>query len=159
MGIFGKFYIWIWLNFHNNNTIKMVQLNSYLTFNGNCREAMTFYKTCLGGELELQTIADSPMAKDLPQKMKKCILHATLKSDSIVIMGSDMAPENFIKGNSISMMLTFNSEEEIRNAYAHLAKDSKATHSLEMTFFGALFGHLTDKFGHQWMFYYSSAKN
>ncbi|KFF08875.1 VOC family protein [Flavobacterium hydatis] len=137
----------------------MVQLNSYLTFNGNCREAMTFYKACLGGELELQTIADSPMAEDLPQKMKKCILHATLKSDSIVIMGSDMAPENFIKGNAVAMMLTFNSEDEIRKTYAHLAKDGYATHSLEMTFFGALFGHLTDKFGHQWMFYYSSAKN
>ncbi|KIA99546.1 glyoxalase [Flavobacterium sp. KMS] len=137
----------------------MVQLNSYLTFNGNCQEAMTFYKACLGGELKLQTIADSPMAKDLPQKMKKCILHATLKSDSIVIMGSDMAPENLVKGNNVAMMLTFNTEEEIRNAYAYLAKDGVATHSLEVTFFGALFGHLTDKFGYQWMLYYSSAKD
>ncbi|WP_268846186.1 VOC family protein [Flavobacterium aestivum] len=137
----------------------MAQLNSYLTFNGNCREAMTFYKACLGGELELQTIADSPLAKDLPQKMKKCILHATLKSDSIVIMGSDMAPENLINGNTVSMMLTFNSEEEIRKAYTDLSVDGNATHPLEVTFFGALFGNLTDKFGHQWMFYYSLKNN
>ena len=41
----------------------MTQINSYLTFNGNCREAMTFYKECLGGELEFQTIGESPMAE------------------------------------------------------------------------------------------------
>lgn len=137
----------------------MAQLNSYLTFNGNCREAMTFYKACLGGELELQTIDDSPMARCLPLKIKKCILHATLKSDAIVIMGSDMAPSALIRGNTVSMMLTFNSEEEIRKAYTDLSKDGDATHPLEVTFFGALFGHLTDKFGHQWMFYYSLKNN
>lgn len=137
----------------------MAQLISYLTFNGNCREAMTFYRACLGGELELQTIADSPMGKRLPLKMKKCILHATLKSDTIVIMGSDMAPSALIRGNTVSMMLTFNSEEEIRKAYTDLSKDGDATHPLEVTFFGALFGHLTDKFGHQWMFYYSLKNN
>lgn len=137
----------------------MAQLNSYLTFNGNCKDAMLFYKACLGGELELQTIADSPIGERLPEKMKRCILHATLKSDTIVIMGSDMAPENLTKGNAFSMMLTFDSEEEIRKAYADLSKDGQATHPLEKTFFGALFGHLTDKFGHQWMLCYSSEEN
>ncbi len=137
----------------------MAQLNSYLTFNGNCREAMTFYKKCLGGELELQTIADSPMAEQMPSKMKECILHSTLKSDGFVIMGSDMAPKTLIKGNTVSMMLTFNSEEEIRKAYTNLSEDGDASHPLEETFFGALFGHLTDKFGHQWMFHYTLKNN
>ncbi|MFV8347203.1 VOC family protein [Flavobacterium sp. ZB4P13] len=137
----------------------MALLNSYLTFNGNCREAMTFYKECLGGELELQTIADSPIAEQMPPKMKECILHSTLKSGGIVIMGSDMTPKNLIKGNAVSMMLTFNSEQEIRKAYTNLSKDGDASHPLEETFFGALFGHLTDKFGHQWMFHYSLKNN
>lgn len=137
----------------------MAQLNSYLTFNGNCREAMTFYKKCLGGELELQTIANSPMAEQMPSKMKECILHSTLKSGDIVIMGSDMAPKTLIKGNAVSMMLTFNSEEEIRKAYTDLSEDGDASHPLEETFFGALFGHLTDKFGHQWMFHYALKNN
>lgn len=137
----------------------MAQLNSYLTFNGNCREAMTFYKECLGGELELQTIANSPLAEQMPPKMKECIVHSLLKSGDIVIMGSDMAPKNLIKGNAVSMMLTFNSEEEIRKAYTDLSKDGNASHPLEVTFFGALFGHLTDKFGHQWLFHYALKTN
>jgi PhnB protein len=137
----------------------MAQLISYLTFNGNCREAMTFYKECLGGELELQTIANSPMTEQMPPKMKECIVHSTLKSGDIVIMGSDMAPKKLIKGNAVSLMLTFNSESEIRKAYTDLSEGGDASHPLEVTFFGALFGHLTDKFGHQWMFHYALKNN
>lgn len=44
----------------------MKQLNSYLTFNGRCREAMTFYKECLGGELFLQTVGESSLAEKMP---------------------------------------------------------------------------------------------
>ena len=40
----------------------MAQLNAYLRFNGKCREAMTFYQACLGGELTIQTVGESPMA-------------------------------------------------------------------------------------------------
>ncbi len=48
----------------------MIKLHSYLTFNGNCREAMTFYSDCLEGELTFQTIGESPLSNNMPQKMK-----------------------------------------------------------------------------------------
>ena len=54
----------------------MTQINAYLTFSGNCREAMNFYKDSLGGELTLQTISESPLADKMPAQMKDCILHA-----------------------------------------------------------------------------------
>jgi PhnB protein len=130
----------------------MAQLSPYLIFNGDCRAAMTFYQECLGGKLDMQRIADSPMAVQMPKKMKEWILHATLTSDHIIIMGSDMAPQTLIKGNANSMMLTFNSEGEIRKTYANLAKDSETSHPLEVTFWGGLFGYLTDKYGNHWLF-------
>ena len=71
----------------------MTQINSYLTFNGNCREAMNFYKECLGGELVLQTIGDSPLSEKMPAKMKDSILHSTLTKDNLVLLGSDMVDE------------------------------------------------------------------
>ena len=84
----------------------MAQLVSYLTFNGNCREAMTFYKACLGGELTFQIIGESPLAEKMPAQMKECILHATLINGDLIIMASDMVDENgLIKGNSVSLML------------------------------------------------------
>ena len=134
----------------------MGQLNAYLTFNGNCREAMNFYKTCLGGELSLQTIGESPMAEKMPAKMKDCILHSTLANDVMVIMATDCVPESgLIKGNAVSLCLNCNSEDEIRTCFEKLSSGGKVTHPVEDTFWGALFGGLTDKFGNHWLLNYT----
>jgi PhnB protein len=130
----------------------MTRINSYLTFNGNCREAMTFYKNCLGGELYFQTIGESPMAEQMPQRMKACILHATLTNGNLIIMGSDMVSETgFIRGNAVSLMLNCSSEAEIRHFYKKLSSGGQATHPLEDTFSDAVFGGLTDKYGYHWL--------
>ena len=46
----------------------MTAINTYIGFNGACREAMNFYKDCLGGDLFIQTIGESPMADKFPDK-------------------------------------------------------------------------------------------
>lgn len=93
----------------------MTQINAYLTFSGNCREAMNFYKSGLGGELTLQTIGESPLADKMPPQMKGSILHSTLTKDKLVLMGTDcVAPPGLIKGNSVSLSLNCSNEEEIR---------------------------------------------
>lgn len=133
----------------------MAQIQSYLTFNGNCREAMTFYKNCLGGELSLQTIGESPLADKMPVQMQGCILHATLTRDNLVLLGTDMVSEQgLIKGNAVSLMLDCGSEKEIHDAYEKLAEKGKRTHPLETTFWGALFGDLTDRYGNNWLLHY-----
>lgn len=130
----------------------MKQINSYLTFNGNCREAMTFYKECFGGELFVQTVGESPISEKLPPQMKESVLHSTLTKDALVLMGSDMCSENGLqKGNSVSLMLNCSSEDEIKNCYNKLSSGGKKDHPLENTFWGALFGDLTDKFGNHWL--------
>ncbi len=129
----------------------------YLTFNGNCREAMTFYKNCVGGELVFQTIGESPLSEKMPKKMKDCILHSSLTNGSLLLMGSDMVSENgLIKGNAVSLSLNCNSEKEIRNIYKKLCAGGVATHSLEDTFWGALFGGLIDKYGNHWLLNYNN---
>lgn len=133
----------------------MAHIHAYLTFNGNCREAMTFYRECLGGELMLQTIGESPMADTMPPQMKQSILHSTLTTGDLVLMASDMVPEQgLVKGNAVSLMLNCDSEEEIHEWYAKLSEGGRATHPLENTFWGALFGDLTDRFGNQWLLHY-----
>ncbi len=133
----------------------MIKINSYLTFNGNCREAMAFYKACLGGELKLQTIGESPMADKMPKEMKDCILHATLTTEGFVLMGSDMASETeLLKGNAVSLMLNCGSEQEIGSCYEKLSERGQPIHQLETTFWGALFGDLKDKFGNNWILNY-----
>ncbi len=134
----------------------MTNINSYLTFNGNCREAMQFYKKCLGGELYFQTIGESPLYEKMPAKMKRCIIHSSLTNENIVLMGSDMVSEKgLIKGNAVSLMLNFESEKEIKDCYKKLSQGGEQTHFLEDTFWGAVFGGLTDKYGNHWLLIYN----
>jgi PhnB protein len=135
--------------------MKLTRINSYLTFNGNCREAMEFYKKCLGGELIFQIIGESPLSEKMPKKMKDCILHSTLTKGALVLMGSDMVAESgLIRGNSVSLALQCSSEEEIRTCYVKLSTGGHATHPLETTFWGALFGELTDIHGNRWLLHF-----
>jgi PhnB protein len=133
----------------------MAQLNPYPTFNGNCMEAMNFYKKCLGGELIFQTIGESPMADKMPAKMKDYILHAMLSNSEFVMMATDCVTEQgLIKGNSVSLALICSSEKEIKNIYKKLSEGGNASHPLENTFRGAYFGNFTDNFGNRWVLNY-----
>lgn len=130
----------------------MTQIIAYLTFDGNCREAMTFYQECLGGELMLQTIGETPLADQIPDSIKGYILHSSLTKGGLSLLASDMVPESGLEvGNAISLMLGCSSEEEIRHCYEKLSAGGQATHPLEDTFYGALMGDLTDKFGNHWL--------
>lgn len=134
-------------------------IQPYLTFNGNCREAMHFYRDCLGGELFFQTTGESPLADKMPEKMKEMILHSSLNNGALVLMGSDMVPDAGLKkGNAVSLSLMCGSEEEIRTCYRKLSEGGQPTHPLEETFFGALLGGLTDKYGNNWLLHFEPEK-
>jgi PhnB protein len=136
-----------------------MKIRAYLTFNGNCREAMHFYKDCIGGELTLQTIGDSPLADKMPDQVKEYILHATLIKDGLVLMGSDMVGDKGLnKGNNVSMVLDCDNEADTRNYYEKLAAGGEATHPLEVSFWGALFGNLEDRYGNHWLLNFEEYK-
>jgi PhnB protein len=137
----------------------MTQINAYLTFNGNCREAMTFYQACLGGELNMQTVEGSPMENEMPAEAKYRILHASLIKDSLVLLGSDMAgPDGVVKGNTISLSLNCNSEKEIKTYFSNLSSGGQIVHPLH-EFFAGTMGTLTDKFERDWLLYYEKKSN
>ncbi len=132
----------------------MTQIYAYLSFNGNCREAMTFYKDCLGGELMLQTVEGSPVAEQMPAEFGPHILHSTLTQGDLLLMASDMASAELVQGNTISLSLNCSSKEEIEALFSHLSAGGKITHPLADEFWGATFGALTDKFGMNWLLNY-----
>lgn len=130
----------------------MASINPYLTFAGQCREAMTFYQSCFGGELFFQTVAESPVAAQLPEEMRDLIMHSSLTSGHITIMGSDMTPKGGVyTGNHLSLLIDCGSKEEITAFFQKLSEGGEVRHQIEPTFWGALFGDLKDKYGIQWM--------
>lgn len=137
----------------------MAQLNPYLHFNGNCREAMTYYKDCLGGELSLQTVGESPMADQAPKEAHNNVIHAYLSKDGFVLMGADlMEPGPTVQGNTVTLCVVGRSKQEIEPLFSKLAAGGKVTFPLKEEFFGT-FGALTDKYGFNWMFQSDSPKS
>ena len=136
----------------------MTHINAYLNFNGHTRDAMTFYKECLGGELVMQKVAESPMAAQMPSEMGNKILHSSLTSKGLVLMASDMLGNGIVAGNNVMLCINCSSEEEIRNFYTTLSAGGEQTHPLEVSFWGALFGDLTDKFGNHWLLHFDKTR-
>lgn len=135
----------------------MNKVSPYISFNGNCKEAMKFYKQCFGGVLFLQTVGEAPHSAKMPVRMKQAVLHATLSNGDFMLTGSDMVrDEELIKSNSVSVLIDCDSEMESRKIYEKLAKGGKRTQPLQVTFWGALFGTITDKYGIQWLINYSN---
>ena len=127
-----------------------IKLSPYLAFNGNCNDAMNFYKSVLGGKLEIKTFADVPGEVDEAQKDK--IMHARLLVDEIEIMASDsMRGQEAVNGTSVALSLEYENLKESERVFKELSADGSIQIPFENTFWGAKFGLLTDKFGIQWM--------
>ena len=123
----------------------------YLTFDGTCREAMTFYQQCLGGELSLMPF--SAQMPDLPPGSEHRTMHAHLKSGPVVVMGSDTVPGTTLtQGDNVSINIDCESLDEIERLFAALGEGGRVTMPLENTFWNARFGMLRDRFGVNWMF-------
>lgn len=131
----------------------MTQINAYLSFNGNCREAMLFYQHCFGGELSIQTIAETPLAAQCPNGMQHQVMHSMLAGIDWVLMGSDMmGKDGFNSGTDITLTINNDNAGEIRNIFRNLSEGGNIYEDLTEKPWGALFGALTDKFGKRWMF-------
>jgi PhnB protein len=133
----------------------MTQIVAYLNFNGRTREAMSFYQQCLGGELVMQKISESPMAAQMPSEMGPRILHSSLIKDGLTIMASDMLGNKIEPGNNVMLCVNCSSDEEINLLFNGLAAGGSIQEPLHQSFWGATFGKLTDKFGVHWMFNFS----
>lgn len=130
----------------------MSTLNPYIGFNGKCREAMNFYKSIFGGELDLLEVGGSPMEQMWPSGAKDAIFHSHLTNGKITIMGSDMSgPGGMVNVSNIALSLGCDTEEEINTLFNKLAEGGRVDDSLKKQFWGAIFGAVTDKFGVKWM--------
>ena len=140
----------------------MFYLNPYINFGTRCAEAMTFYQSCLGGELDMHKVGDTPMADQLPPETHDSIMHAALTvQDIVVLMGSDLreGAGNIQETNTIALSLNCTSEDQIEDLFQKIGEGGTITHPLKTEFWGATYGDLTDKFGIRWMFNHQKAEN
>ncbi len=127
------------------------QLNPYIGFKDNTREAMEFYQTVFGGELTINTFKEFGASQDPTEDNK--VMHAMLVApNGIMFMASDTPNSMEYKpGATISMSLSGPDEAELRGYWEKLLEGGQQTMPLEKAPWGDTFGMLTDKFGICWM--------
>ncbi len=128
----------------------------FLLFDGNCAEVMTFYHQCLGGELTMTRLGDTPMKDLLPPEKHDRLINAHLKSGAIEISATDwMASPAFepLQGNTFAVFVTGDSDDQLREIFDHLGVGAdqehfQGLHELPIGTYGQFF----DKYGVQWIF-------
>jgi len=129
----------------------MKAITNYLNFDGNTREAMTFYSQCLGTDLTVQTFKEAGIPG--PPGSDDRVIHASLTKGPILLMASDTMPgAPFTQGNNFFVSVDCEGTEEIERLFNAFSDGGKVIMELQDTFWGARFGMLTDKYGIGWMF-------
>lgn len=126
------------------------RLNAYLNFLGNAREAMEFYKSVFGGELQMSTYKDYGAAQDPSEENK--IMHSMLEAENgISFMGADVPGGMPQPQGTTSLALGGDDEAELTGYFEKLAAGGTVREPLMKAPWGDTFGMLTDKYGVEWM--------
>ena len=126
------------------------RLNPYITFDGDARQAMEFYRDVFGGELHVNTFGEYG-DKDAPGADK--IMHGMLETDSgFALMGADNPPgSELAAGNNIAVSLSGDDDAELRGYWDKLSDGATVTVPLDKQMWGDVFGMCTDRFGITWL--------
>jgi PhnB protein len=117
----------------------MADIIPYINFGKHSREAVTFYKSVFGGDAEVQLDGER-------------VIHLDFQAGGIHFMGSDQdASEG---GNSPSLVLNCDSEQQLRDFYAGLVAGGKEVFAPTDSGWGAIVAHCTDRFGITWLMNY-----
>ena len=127
------------------------QLNPYLGFRDDARQAMEFYHSVFGGELALSTFGEMHASEDPTEQDK--IMHGMLTSPKgLVLMGADTPNVmSYVPGDNFSVSLSGDDDAELRGYWNGLSDGATVTMPLERAPWGDTFGMLTDKVGVAWL--------
>lgn len=129
-----------------------MQVNPYLSYNGNCEAAFKYYEKVLGAKIEaMMTWAEAPESMPSSPELKTKIMHAKLSIDGEVIMGADAPPGHFHQPQGISVSLQVEDPVDAAGRFKALSEGGSVTMPFAATFFSKGFGMCVDQFGIPWM--------
>ncbi len=129
-----------------------MQLNPYLTFDGQCEAAFKFYQKVLGGDIVAMIPHEgSPAAEHVPPEWRSKIMHARLAIGDRVLMGSDAPPDRREPMKGFSVTLGVDDPAEAERVFHALAEGGAVCMPIQKTFWAERFGMCTDRFGTPWM--------
>ncbi len=125
------------------------RLNPYINFKDNARQAMEFYKSVFGGELNTNTFGEFGTEGAEAGK----VMHAQLETpQGFTLMASDTPKGmDYRPGTNMSISLSGDDADALRGFWEKLSADGTVTMPLEKQMWGDEFGMCVDRFGIGWM--------
>lgn len=129
-----------------------MEFGPYLTFEGNCEEAMNYYKDILDGEfITFMRYSDGPPPMSDNKAIGDKVMHVTMKFRNSELKASDRMDKPIPKGIAHHLSISIDDEDEAVAIFNGLANGGEIEMSFQEVFWGGKFGSLVDKFGIQWM--------
>ena len=129
-----------------------MRVNPHLSFNGQCREAFTFYQKCLGAEIQMMmTWGESPMADQVGSELRDKIIHATLMVGETALSGGDGPADQYEAPRGFAVTIQINDPTDAERIFHELSDGGTVTMPIQQTFWAARFGMVVDRFGIAWM--------
>lgn len=129
-----------------------MNVNPYLSFNGQCREAFELYASCFEGSITfIVPWGETPAAETVPPDWQSKIIHATLLLGGQTLQGADAPPGQYEAPKGFSLSLTAKDEAEAKRFFELLAEGGAIRMPVQQTFWAPAFGMLVDRFGIPWM--------
>src|SRR3712207_5003228 len=126
------------------------RLNPYLHFSGTAREAMEFYRSVLGGELDVMTFGDAGGGGG--QYPDDRVMHAFLRTaDGLELMASDGRDPDAAGPDRVSLSLSGDDAPTLTRGFEALAEGGEVDVPLEQQVWGDTFGQVTDRYGVRWL--------
>jgi PhnB protein len=134
---------------------KSTLVQPYIFFGGRCEEALEFYKSAIGAEVDmLMRYKDSPEPAPpgmLAEGFEDKVMHTSFRVGETTLMASDGCRQDDANFNGFRLSLSVPNEAEADRAFAALAAGGEVQMPLTKTFWSPRFGMLTDRFGLGWM--------
>lgn len=126
-------------------------LDVFLTFDGDCRQALEFYAKVFGQEMPKQIMTYGQSPEPVSEADKDRVMYADMPLFGMNMMFSDMpSGSEYTKGNNFAMTLGLSDEIELKRIFQALGESGTVYMPLEKTFFSELFGMVRDQFGVIW---------
>lgn len=130
-------------------------IQPYLFFNGNCEQAVEFYKKALGAEVQMmlryKESPEPPPPGMVPPGSENKIMHASFRVGETIVMAADDCTAKTEGFDGFSLSLSVPTEADADRAFNALAAGGEVKMPLMKTFWSPRFGMLKDRFGIGWM--------
>ncbi|EAG0269322.1 glyoxalase/bleomycin resistance/extradiol dioxygenase family protein [Listeria monocytogenes] len=123
----------------------------YLVFNGEGQDALTFYADVFQAEITNVQRFKEMNNFDGDAVFGERLMHSRLaKNSEEFIYITDAPYDGFTTGNRVTILINFETEDDIKYAYEVLSATGKVEMELQVAFWGSTYAQVTDRFGVFW---------